>query len=339
MYPIIIYCGGKCGSSTLSSTLNGLHIHSNVTLREVYPELNFNSVKDLIESQDECYVIDSFRDPIERLLSSLFQNIIQHIGEDYISIDNKIINYFLIKNYKMEDFHPLDEEYPILRDIPFTSKYILHKENNKNFIKLRFKDIDHWDEYLTEIFGKAITLISDNLSETKEYADKYKEFKREFKITREIFDFFTNHPLFIKYNSESEQEEYKQYWRSKIVPNEYFHDINFNRLPEDFDCEIYRNSNPDLSDMNDFDLRYHYNFHGYKEDRQYKIFHVNSNYLKVEYGANDTFIDVTHLIKDYNQQQYNDLFTDPIYGVFKTLRFIYEDNIIEIRENSTFNIF
>jgi len=270
LFNVIVFCGAKCGSMTLNKTFeHSLHIHNNITMKLNYPELKFQSVEELILSQNVCYVIDSYRDLIERSISSLFQNIQEHIGEDYANIDNKLINLFLSKVYDLENYHPLDEIYPILKDIPFESKYIIHKEKGKTFIKLRFKDIEHWAEYLSEIFNTPITLIAENLTDNKEYADKYREFKKNVKITQEMFDFYTTHPLFIKYNSQSEQEEYKHYWSEKIVTNDYFNDVEFTRIPNDFNIDAYKNNNEDLNEMNEFELKYHYQFYGYKEKRNY----------------------------------------------------------------------
>lgn len=83
-YQCFVYSGGKCGSSTLTNTLvnNGfdcvLHVHNNCQYNYVYRDIvkmtGCETVEALIKSQSNLsiYVFDSYRDPIERLVSSFF---------------------------------------------------------------------------------------------------------------------------------------------------------------------------------------------------------------------------------------------------------------------------
>jgi hypothetical protein len=281
---VFIYCGGKCGSSTLNKTFlslnyNCLHVHSNKCYESVYKYLidytNIQTLKELISIQefDKVYIIDVYRDPFERLISSFFQLDLHKLGNNYKSHDISICNYFLYKSYKFESYHPLDEEYPVLKDLPFISKYIYHVDGRNNYIKLKFKDIDNWSEYLSEIFEKEIPIISGNVSENKEYSELYKEFKKQFVISQEMFDYFTSSFTFKKYNSLEEQEEYKNKWNLKIRPNEYFKELLDNakyvNCPENFNIEQYKILNPDLQELNDYELRYHYELYGHIEGRNY----------------------------------------------------------------------
>ena len=90
-YNVFVYCGGKCGSSTLTHTLNlngfnSLHTHSNEEFKHVhctdyynnYKSTNINTIEDIINCQnfDNVYIIDVYRTQIERKISSFFQNII-----------------------------------------------------------------------------------------------------------------------------------------------------------------------------------------------------------------------------------------------------------------------
>lgn len=364
-YQCFVYCGGKCGSSTITSTLinNGietlLHVHNdfdfinNIIYKDIINQTNCKTVKGLIEIQNDkpIYVIDSFRDPIERLISSFFQNIETFLGNNYLNVDNKLINYCLYKSYKFEDYHPLDVEFPILKDIPFTDKYIKFEQNDVIYIKLRFKDINRWGEYLSEIFGREIVMFPENLSENKEYANKYKYFKESFRISQEMYDFFINHPLFLKYNNEKEIEDYKNYWSQRIESDEYFEsllDENLLVIPEDFNCEIYRlNVSEDYK--TDFQLKFHYIFYGWREGYSYKLNEINiSNDFMAQYGHDETWIDVTEIIKafiinnklEFRGLSYNDIFTDPIYGVVKILKIEDRENNVtyEFRENETLTI-
>lgn len=360
---VFVYSGGKCGSSTLYNTLlnnefkNLIQVHSNYHYSAIYQniieETGCKTVKELIESQklQNIYIIDSFRDPIERLISSFFQNIATTIGENYMNIDNRLINYWIFKNYKFEDYHPLDEEYPVLKDFEFNGKYIKLVKDNLTFIKLRFKDIEHWSEYLSEIFSREIILHSDNLSENKEYNDKYKDFKNTFVISNEMYEFFTSHHLFLKYNSIEEQEEYKKYWSKRVRSDEYFesilNDFTFD-IPSDFNLDVYRKHQiPGYSSDNQ--LKFHYQFYGKNQGLDYKFREVevtNLNNLIFQYGyfepGEECFIDVTnvllHLISNNKIEingNYNRIFSDPIYGKLKELQVYDCDNILIFKENES----
>lgn len=278
---IFIYCGEKCGSSTLLITflkmgMKVFRAHSN---NQIYPEekinIEFESIKELIEKQnkDNIYIIDCYRNPIERLISRFFQ-IIDIFIEDKSARNLEFLNYYINNIFTIyEPNHPLDLEYPILKDIPFIDKYIIKKQDRFTFIKLRFSDINKWEEYLTEIFGFEIKIISDNISENKEYAELYKKFKKVFKISRTYFEKMKIDPLFIKYNSKEEQDEYLKYWEQRCEDDSYFtineNDHQFDHIPEDFDCEIHRKYNQDIQGLSDFNLKLHFDLSNYQRNRIY----------------------------------------------------------------------
>jgi hypothetical protein len=92
-YDIFVYCGGKCGSSTLYNTFinNGfssIHVHSNYYYYYYYYYYTFctlnndDSIFDVIDDScksKEIYLFDSYRNPIERKISSFFQNLSIHV--------------------------------------------------------------------------------------------------------------------------------------------------------------------------------------------------------------------------------------------------------------------
>lgn len=274
-----------------------------------------------------------------------------------MNISNKLIKYCLYRSYKFEDYHPLDEEFPILSDLPFVNKYIRLDINDITYIKLRFKDINNWEEYLSEILGRQIKLYPENLSQNKEYVDKYDNIKKNFVISQEMFDFFTNHRLFIKYNSEKEQEEYKTFWSQRIRSNEFFESLveNDEYLPEfpvDFNFinyGLYNNLNGEYTTLNQ--LKFHYLFYGKREGLTDKLNEFQIIYLeKCEYGCFDdgknVVLDVTDIVKslivdsklELFGRSYNDIFTDPIYGTFKTLRIYHDCTYKDLKENEGFKM-
>ena len=149
---IIVYCGGKCGSSTLHTTFkkNGLKsykIHDNSyfqylcnifkkdTTKTIYDVIDFN-----VKQRKNIFIIDSYRTPIERKISSFFQNIDNHIinhnnktTEDIISIFNEKLLY------ELEDYHSIDEVMKhfgldTFTEFDFKNKYNIIKKDNIIFI-------------------------------------------------------------------------------------------------------------------------------------------------------------------------------------------------------------
>ena len=157
-FNVYIYCCGKTGSSTLSYTMNkngykALHVHSLLNYKEMCIESKKNpNLFDIIEqsmiNNREIYIIDSYRTPIERKLSSFFQTYKEdNYSIDYITsqIDKKI---YIIENYvsinEIFDYFGI----PHFDSFNFVQKYNLLKYKNITFIKLRFEDIKEWDKIL-----------------------------------------------------------------------------------------------------------------------------------------------------------------------------------------------
>ena len=145
---ILVYCGGKCGSSTLHSTFknNGYvsyKVHDSAyfnylcntfkkdTDKTIFDVIDFN-----IQNDTPIYIIDSYRTPIERKMSAFFQNLGKRINnynqkttEDIISIFNQS---FL---YKLEEYHSIDEVMkhyglPTFTNFDFKNKYNIVKKDN-----------------------------------------------------------------------------------------------------------------------------------------------------------------------------------------------------------------
>jgi hypothetical protein len=356
-FDIIIYSGGKTGSLTLSKTFlnmnyNVLHVHNNEDFlnSNMYNDLrkyNFKTIQELILSQtkNKIYVIDSYRDPIERLISSFFQNIKYYIGDNYLNIDPLLFNHFIFKNLNLEKYHPLNEEYPILRDIPFKYKYIYRIIDRIHYINLRFKDIKLWGIYLSEIFGNEIIIENDNLSENKEYHSLYENFKKIFKIPRSFLEKIKNDFCFQKYNSIEEQESYIKLWSKKCVDDFYFtnilNEIKYINVPKNFNAHIYKFYNSDIISKypTNEESKIHYELYGYKEDRIYKVRILTINTLddlKFDYSGLDVTSVMFSLKKDniinFIYKYYNCIFgCSNDFGILKITQ---NDKIITIKENT-----
>ena len=230
---VFVYCGGKCGSSSLQSTLkqyyNTLHVHSNnefyLTTKQKSISI-FNVINKNSRTNDKIYIIDSYRTPIERKISSFFENIQVHLPnyKEYKLRD--LIHYFNIAHiYNLEEYHSIDEilthyKLPLFNTFDFEKKYNLLVYKNINFIKIRFNDIDNWCNILSNIFNRPINVKKDNMSENKDYAQLYNNFKKVYYLPQLYYNIsLPNDTNFKIYNSKDEQQEYYDKWKERLLPN------------------------------------------------------------------------------------------------------------------------
>jgi len=224
-FNIFVYCGGKCGSSTLYITFlkhfRTIHIHSNYYYINIMKKNTpvFDIIDLSCKKYEHVYFIDSYRTPIERKISSFLQNLSLHLP-NYIDLNiDDIINFFNKKFiYYLEEYHSINEvmtyyNVPLFKTFDFNKKYNILKKDNKIFIKLLFKNIDIWENIFNEIFSKKIKLCNYNLSETKDIFILYTKFKDKYKVPKVYIEtILANDTEFKIYNTEEEQREYINKW-------------------------------------------------------------------------------------------------------------------------------
>jgi hypothetical protein len=240
---VYICCGGKCGSSTLYNTFknyyDSIHVHD-------FFYYDNSSLKNLIEKNkyiyNKIYIIDSYRTPIERKISSFFQNI-DYILPDWekMSISEIITFYntymFDVEVLNSEEYHPINDvlqyyKLPPITEFNYDSRYIEICHENIHIIKLRFKDIKYWDCILTNIFNTPIELINENLSENKPYNTTYKKFMEEYRVPETyLYTQLIKDDQFKIYNTEKEQIEYYKFWSSRTMELSY-------ELPDEIICVL-----------------------------------------------------------------------------------------------------
>jgi hypothetical protein len=231
MFNVFVFCSGKCGGTTLANTFskNG---YTTTHLHGLKCKGNFNSNIDVnksIETLDNSckqyknvYIIDSYRTPIERKISSFFQHIKTHIP-NYTDLSvQEIISWFnnnLL--YNIETYESINQilnyyNIPLFDRFNFDKKYNITKKDNKIFIKLLFKDINNWDKILSEIFEKPIIIHNSNLTENKPINDLYVKFKNEYKVPKDyIINYLPKDKEFKIYNTEKNQKAYIEDWLKK----------------------------------------------------------------------------------------------------------------------------
>jgi hypothetical protein len=225
---VFVYCGGKCGSSTLYNTFgkNGfspIKIHDNNNYQAVFKQKD--SIFDLINYSSKnkiVYIIDSYRTPIERKISSFFENISIHLPNyNNLSIDEIVM--FFNNNFinHLEEYHSINEvlkhyNIPLWKCFDFKNKYNIIKKDNIIFIKILFKDIQNWNKILSEIFNKKIIIYENNLTSNKSINDLYIKFKKKYKVpVSYIENILKNDKEFKIFNTPDEQIEYINNWLKK----------------------------------------------------------------------------------------------------------------------------
>lgn len=279
---IFIFCSGKSGSSTLYSTFqtnnyNALHTHYNELFILNHP-MCFKNIYELIESNskihDQIYVFDSYRTPIERKISSFFQNINSHMPTYETEPIETLIDVFNDKFIDMDCYDSFDTliDYFKLDQIKLkdTDFYYQTSKRNINFIKLKFSRINKWSDDLSSIMNKQINITSNNLTINKDYNMAYENFKKEYKIPLNYLILIISEENFQIFLSKDEIINYVTYWLFKSTPSIQTINELFNNVPDDFDPSIYKKINQDLQFMSTLGTKWHYQSYGYKEGRMYK---------------------------------------------------------------------
>lgn len=194
-YKLVIYSGGKCGGSSLYSSLlniiNCIFIHKNEQYIKckkmgIYPfnkpQENLNSIFKNVSN--ECIFIDVYRNTIDRCISAYFQNYEHNINyynipkfdnlEDEVNYFNLFI-YHKLENY--EGFEEVMKHYNITK-LHNMGDYFILRKHGKIFLRLKFDKINEWENIISKELKLNIKLRKDNMSNDKKYYDKYIEFKK-----------------------------------------------------------------------------------------------------------------------------------------------------------------
>lgn len=231
---VFVYSIGKTGSTTLHETFsrNGfqsLHVHGNWHYQTIILKNSSHTLNDLldysVQNQKRVFIIDAYRNPIERKISSFFHNFRtwlpqnKHLSlSDVRDIFHKTIEEH-IKDYS--PFHDVCEHFqiPVPEAFDFQKEYLRVDFKNITVIKLRFASIDKWSTILSEIFEKPIRMYDANVTSHKQYYGAQKAFLKFYIPTPELLDEIQKDKYFQYFNTSSEQEAYISKWKSKLKPN------------------------------------------------------------------------------------------------------------------------
>jgi hypothetical protein len=230
---VFVYSAPKVGSTSIVSSLrifgtekiSVIHIHDEEMLR-ILGSVTGVTINEIILYNKhigrDVYVIDVYRSPIERKISTFFEKIgTYHFNNKDETVNNynvnKVINRFNnIFPYIANGDHFMDKyDITIPTQFNYSSKYLLVQENGINYIKLRLKDSVFWGTILTIIFGTNIKAIKDYESSNKPIKDLYTRFKNSYRIPKNLLDELTKCKYFNYYYSEQERIEYINEWTAK----------------------------------------------------------------------------------------------------------------------------
>ena len=228
-FDVFILCGGKSGSSTLELSFikNGyksLKVHGRLDYIEQFKEDKLYQSIELSSKNKKTYIIDVYRNPIERKISSFFQNIDTLVSNWKCKSNDELIKIFNKKYiYELEEYHSINEAFeyfnlPKFKEFDFQKKFNIYQHNNKVFIKLLHKNINIWNLILRYIFKKKFIISNDNLSIQKDYYKTYQNFLLIYKVPKKYLNKLkTKDQEFRIYNSPDEQHEYLKYWSDRSI--------------------------------------------------------------------------------------------------------------------------
>lgn len=236
IYNIFIYCNPKSGSSTLLKTLT--HYKYNIYYTHgldfekfqnrkinVYEIINNSAIICKQKFKLPIVIIDSYRTPIEKMISYFFHNIkfffynINNLTiQDLIDKFNISFNY-LFNIIKKESLDEVLDYYKLNKNIKFdfNKGYHIWTHDNKIIVKLLFKNVDIWDNHLSTILQKNIKILPDNISDKRYFSQLYKDFKIHYKIPINNYNQLINIDSFKIYNSNNDKIEYYNKWKDKII--------------------------------------------------------------------------------------------------------------------------
>lgn len=241
---VILYCPEKVGSTSIVSSIRisasdkfmVLHTHED----KIADIVNLGceiKISDLIQQQNKIlnpitnefrkiYLIDIYRTPIERKISSFFQKISEiHFNNTEQNIStypvDKIIKRFndiFIHVKEIDYFNQFYKCEPIKEsEFDFNSKYLLKQSDNIYMIKLRLEDSNEWNNILTQILGTQIHMIWDYDTKNKIIGNLYLEFKNNYKLPYNYYELIKEEINSCPYLKIDEKKDYLKKWLEKIT--------------------------------------------------------------------------------------------------------------------------
>jgi len=226
---IFVYCPPKVGSTSLVSSLRLsathlfkiFHIHDE-TMLHILTGISGVSIQEIIDYNSSLgrnvYVIDIYREPLERKMSEYFGklaayhfntsigNVKKYHMKRLVTRFNQIFPHIAHRDYFYEKNTELTS--PPNFTFNFNTGYIVQKQENITYLKIRLRDSAEWGRILKEVLGAEITIIKDYQRDNLALGDVYKAFKAGYRVPSNFIAHMQADPHFKFYLSPTEQAEY-----------------------------------------------------------------------------------------------------------------------------------
>lgn len=236
---IFIYTTPKVGSTALVSSLRIwgsekyyiIHLHDDymlsiitkiqgITIQEV---LLFNSFL-----KKKMYVIDIYRNPIERKISTFFENLdTYHFNNHIESIKKYNINKLfwrfnrIFPHIANEDYFLDKYNVTIPENFNHTDKYIMITQHEITYIKLRLCDVSQWNTILNPILGIHLIMVKDYETSNKPIHKIYQQFLSTYQVPINFLQDIEKNMHLNYFYTETERHNYIDKWKQKMSNNEF----------------------------------------------------------------------------------------------------------------------
>ena len=231
---VFVYTPPKVGSTTLVSSIRlsasykfrVIHLHDEDMLF-VLTGLTGITIDEIIKYNKyigrNVYVIDVYREPLERKMSEFFDKLASfHFNNTADKVNKYNVNRLIARfnnifNYIATGDHYFDKLTHVIKpnEFDFEKKYLIQKVFDISYIKLRLRDSAQWGKILSNILGAEITIINDYETDKTPLKDLYQRFKAVYKIPANYITQIENCPYFKYYLSYDEQVAYISKLRAK----------------------------------------------------------------------------------------------------------------------------
>ena len=229
---IFVYTPVKVGSTTLVTSIRisaaekfiVIHIHNEDCL-SVLTGIKNITINDLILYNSyigkNVYVIDIYRSPIERKISTFFEYIYMHFNNSLDEINkyplDKLITRFnnLFPHIANDDYYFEKYNIEISKKFDFNNKFLITTQNYVKYIKLRLKDSNEWGSILSDLLETEIVVVNDHETNNKVIKDIYTKFKEEYKLPENLYELIKNDKYLNYYYSADEINIYMNEWSNK----------------------------------------------------------------------------------------------------------------------------
>ena len=264
---VFVYSAPKVGSTSIVSSLrlfgidklNVIHIHDEEMLK-VLAHITDVTINEIIlfnkYLKKDVYVINIYRSPIERKISTFFEKIgSYHFNNTDELVNNynitKVINRFnnIFPWINVSD-HFIDRyNINIPQSFDHQNKHIILVDDNIKYITLRLNDSNEWGRILTNIFGFNICTIKDYESSNKPINHLYNQFKIHYKIPINLLNEILNDKYLNYYYSDSDKQNYYNEWLNKSTTSRNSYTFEQYQLYEELTIE---NSHIDIIQLHHY---------------------------------------------------------------------------------------